>query len=144
MNVQFLNKLFGTLALLTNLIIYIPWTLDIIKTNGGVEGWGFMFLPLTFSFHLFILTGIFGWLRFENVNNKFVKTTLVTMLFLLGLLTFVNIGWATIIVLALIAIGFFALAVLTIQKKLAIEQTVLIVNIIGIVLMTTVKLLLNI
>ena len=144
MNIRILNKVFGTLVIVTNLFIYIPWTWEIIKTNGGGEGWGLLFLPLTFSFHLFILTGIFGWLRFENVNSKFVKTTLITILFLLGLLTFINIGWAIVTFLALITIGFFALAALTIQKKLAVEQTILIVNIIGTVLMTTVKFVLNV
>jgi hypothetical protein len=144
MNIRVLNKIFGALVILANLIIYIPWTWEIIKTNGGGEGWGLLFLPLTIGFHLFVLTGIFGWLRFESKNSKFVKTTLIAILFLLGFLSLINIGWVTITFLALITIGFFSFAVLTIQKKLTVERTILIVNIIGISLMATVKFLLNI
>jgi hypothetical protein len=144
MNIRVLNKIFGTLVILTNLIIYIPWTWKIIKTKGGEEGWGLLFLPLTFSFHLFVLTGIFGWLRFESANSKFVKTTLIAILFLLGLLTLINITWVKITFLALITIGLLTFAVLTIQKKLTVEWTILIVNIIGTLLMAAVKYLLNI
>jgi hypothetical protein len=143
MKIQVLNKLFGTLVILTNLIFYIPWTLEIITSKGGSEGWGLLFLPLTFCFHLFILTGIFGWLSIDKFNSKIVKATLMTILFLLGLLTIINIVWVAPAVIGLLIMVFFSLIGLTIHKKIKIEQTILLTNIIGILFMTTVKILLN-
>jgi hypothetical protein len=144
MKIQVLNKILGTLVILTNLIFYIPWTLEIIKSKGGGEGGGLLFLPLTFCFHLFFVTGIFGWLSIDRLNSKIVKVTLVTILFLLALLTIINIGWVAASILGLLILGFFSLIGMTIHKKIKIEQTLLLTNIIGILLMTLVKILLNI
>jgi hypothetical protein len=144
MKIQILNKIFGTLVILTNLIFYIPWTLEIIKSKGGGEGWGLLFLPLTFCFHLFIVTGIFGWLSVDRLNSKIVKVTIMTILFLIALLTIINIGWVAAAILGLVILGFFSLIGLTIHKKIKFELTLLLTNIIGILLMTSVKILLNI
>lgn len=144
MKIQVLNKIFGTLVILTNLIFFIPWTWEIIDSEGGEEGWGLLFLPLNFSFHLFIVTGVFGWLSADRLNTKFLKATIMTILFLLGLLSIINISWLTTAVIGLIIIVFFALIGLTMHKKLNIEQTLLFTNIIGVLLMTTAKKLLNI
>jgi hypothetical protein len=144
MKIQILNKVFGTLVILTNLIFYVPWTLEIFKSNGGGEGWGLLFLPLTFCFHLFIVTGFFGWLNVDRLNSKIVKTTIMIILFLLALLTIINIGWVATIILGLVILGFFFLIALTIHKKIKIEQTLLLTNIFGVFLMTSVKILLRI
>lgn len=144
MKLQVLNKIFGALVILINFIFFIPWTWKIIDTKGGKEGWGLLFLPLNFSFHLFIVTGVFGWLSTDKLNTKFAKATIMTILFLLGLLSIINISWLTTAIIGLIIIVFFALIGLTMHKKLNIEQTLLFTNIIGVLFMTTVKILLNI
>lgn len=144
MKIQVLNKILGTFVTLTNLIFYIPWTIEIIKSKGGGEGWGLIFLPLTLYFHLFIVTGIFGWLSVDRLNNKIVKATLMTILFLLGLLTIIFIGWVAVAIIGLIIVGYFSLVGLTIHKTIKIEQTLLLTNTIGLLLMTVVKILLNI
>lgn len=144
MKIQVLNKILGTLVILTNLIFYFPWTIEIIKSKGGGEGWGLIFLPLTFYFHLFIVTGIMGWLSIDRLSNKIVKVTLMTILFLLGLLTIIFIGWLAVAIVGLIIIGLFSLVGLTIHKTIKIEQTLLLTNIIGLLLMAAVKILLHI
>jgi len=144
MKTRGLNKILGTLVILINLVFYIPRTWKIIASAGGTEGWGLLLLPLTFFFHLFIVTGAFGWLRAERLNSKPIKATLMAVLFLQGLFTIVNIFWVRTAIIGVIALEFFALISLTIYKKLKIEQTLLIANITGLFLMSMVKILLRI
>jgi hypothetical protein len=143
MNFQLLNKISGTVAIILSLTIFTPWTWEIIKTGGGSEGWGLLFLPITICFHLFIITGIFAWLKPDLQNDKRVKTALIIILFVLGLLTIVSIGWVMTALVALLIVAFFALTGLTIHKKLRVEQTLLITNIIGSIIMATTKILLE-
>ena len=144
MKIQLLNKIFGTLVILTNLIFYIPLTLEIIGSKGGGGGWGLLFLPLTFCFHLFIVTGIFSWLSIDRLNRKPVKVIIMAILIFIGLLTIINMIWAKTVVIGIIIIGYFALIGLTIHKKVKIEQALLLTNLAGFLLMITVKQLLNI
>ncbi len=141
MKIQILNKIFGTLVILINLIFYIPCTFEIIKSKGGGEGLGLLFLPLTFCFHLFIVTGIFGWLSVDRLNSKIVKVTIITILFLIAMLTVITIGWVAAAILGLVILVFFSLIGLTIRKIIKIELTLLLTNIIGILFMTSVKIL---
>ena len=129
MKTRVLNKILGALVISINLVFYIPGTWKIIASAEGTEGWGLLLLPLTFFFHLFIVTGVFGWLRAERLNSKPIKATLMTVLFLQGLFTIVNIFWVRTAIIGVIAVEFFALIGLTIYKKLKIEQTLLIARV---------------
>ena len=81
-----------------------------------------------FCFHLFIVTGIFGWLSVERLNTKAIRVSLTVLMFLQAPISLVNV-----------IIGF-----LTIYKKIKIEQALLITNIIGFAIMVLVKIVMNI
>lgn len=112
-------------------------------TGGGNEGWGLIFLPTTFAFHLFIITGAFAFIDKERLNKKNFKTTLVTIWFLLSLITLINFGWIAILVMAIVTIVFFSLIGLTVHGKLNVEKSILITNSVGSTGMIATKLLLN-
>jgi hypothetical protein len=143
MNVQLLNKISGTIAIILNFTIFTPWTWEIIKTGGGDEGFDYMFLPLTISFHLFILTGIFAWLKSDIQNDRRVKTALIIILYILSLSTIVIIGWVMSVLVAISLVAFFPLTGLTNLKNLKVEQTLLKTNIIGSIIMSVSKILLE-
>lgn len=141
MNVQLLNKISGTIAIILNFTIFTPWTWEIIKTSGGDEGFNYMFLPLTISFHLFILTGIFAWLKSDLQNDKRVKIALIIVLYILSLSTILIIGLVMSVLFAISLVAFFPLTGLTNLKKINVEQTLLKTNVIGSIIMTISKIL---
>lgn len=138
-----INKIIGATTIGLNIFIYIPWTWEIIMTGGGNEGWGLIFLPTTFAFHLFIITGIFSFLDNERLNKKIFKTTLLSIWFLLSLITLINFGWIATLVMATVIIIFFSLIGLTVHRKLNIEKSILITNSVGSLGMIATQLLLN-
>jgi hypothetical protein len=131
------NKVFGLLAIGLNCFIYLPWSFEIITAGGGSEGWGLLFLPLTFTFHLFCITGLIGFLNKEAFNHKAVKLCLVMIWFLLFLLALISIRWEKVIWVMI----FLMLVVLTIHKRIRIECSVLLTNIFGSILMLVFKIL---
>lgn len=135
MYIHLLNKIVGSISIILNLIIFIPLTIEIIATGGGYQSWGIFLLPLTFSMHLFIITGIFAWLKPDSQNKKRVKTTLNSILILVGCMTLV-LGT---IISKVLSILFFALFGMTVYKKIRVEYILLIVNIIGSLLMILFK-----
>lgn len=133
MNVSLFNKIAGSLAILLNAFIYIPITVDIISTGGGYQGWGLLFLPLTFAVHSFLLTGVFAWLKPEIQDGKRVKVSIITMSVVLGLFTLIlrRIDFALL---------FLGLVGLIISKKIQVQQALLIMNCVGALIMIVVKL----
>lgn len=129
------NKIFGFLAIGLNCIIYLPWSFEIITTGGGSEGWGLLFLPLTFTFHLFCLTGLIGFFNKEAFSKKTVRLCLFLIWFLICLLALISIGWESVILFVI----FLLLVMLTIHKRIKIEHSVLLTNIFGSILMTVFK-----
>lgn len=138
-----INRIIGTTAIGLNIIIYIPLTWDIIKTGGGSEGFGLLILPTSLAFHLFIFTGVFAFIDNEKLSRRNYKVTLMTIWFLLCLITLINFGWITTIVVAIVIVTFFGLIGLTVHQKLNVEKSILITNAIGLLGMLVVQLLLN-
>lgn len=59
-----IHKFFGGLLVLINSLIYIPFTIEIICTNGGGYGIAYIFLPLTIFINSYTLTGLLAFIQF--------------------------------------------------------------------------------
>ena len=138
MNKVIYSKALGIISILLNIGFFVPWTIEIIKSDGGNMGWGYLFLPVTLCFHLFLITGFFSILNSKQLTKKGIKTTLFIILILLGLLTIVNFTWASTIMLVVLTIIFWSLIILLTNKRIEIRKTLNITNLIGSILMTIV------
>ena len=48
------NKIVGLLSVLLNFGFYLPYTITTVINSGGTWGFGYVFLPITFTMNLFI------------------------------------------------------------------------------------------
>ena len=62
------NWIISTLLILANLY-FLPLSFDIIKSTGGDFGYGLLFLPISLSINLFLITSIMTFKK--NFNSSF-------------------------------------------------------------------------
>lgn len=87
--ISILNRLLAAFVIASN-AYFLPTSLEIICTNGGPMGFGYMILPLIFLIHIVL---IFSTLTFrkksQNIPNYLLLKSL-TVLYILGLYFLIN------------------------------------------------------
>ena len=89
-----------------NAFYFLPYSIKIINTGGGPEGWTLLLLPITLSFNVFLISGPVLWIN-ENktVIYKFILYFSMTCLAVTGLMNVVfrnPFGIATVLLIILV------------------------------------------
>jgi hypothetical protein len=121
------NIIFSIAAVIFQSILIIPWTIATFKSDGGAEGWGYLFLPLTFSLHFLLLSSLTVLLTFKNEVLARRIYILTTFLAAIGTMLSFVYGVAIITFLSLTLI---LLATFTWTRKLRFDLSTLILNLI--------------
>ena len=133
MRLKNINIFLTVLILAFQCILIFPWTFQIIKSNGGAEGWGFFFLPLNFSLHFLMLSSLTVF--FTDKHEKLAKRLFSIMTTIAALLTIISFVYGVLFV-TLITFALFITVSLVVFKKLKLGYGTLIINLILLASMT--------
>lgn len=62
------NKVLGALILISNILFFIPQSVDVIKTNGGAMGFGWIAFPFLIFINLFTIPAILSFLKKKMIQ----------------------------------------------------------------------------
>ena len=83
-----ISRILGTTIILTNIIYFIPWTIDIIKSGGGSWGYGLILLPITGATHILLIPATMTWINKDEKQTGFMLTNILGTIWTLFWLTF--------------------------------------------------------
>ena len=83
-----ISRLLGIILITTNLIYFIPWTIEIVKSGGGSWGLGLLLLPITIATHILLVPATLTWINNDEKQNGFMLTNLLGTIWTLFWLTF--------------------------------------------------------
>ena len=71
MNYKIVNKIFGIVIIVSNLLLFIPLSIKNIYSGGGTMGFGLIAIPFLLIIHSFLIPAC---LAFKSKYNTFEQT----------------------------------------------------------------------
>lgn len=87
--ISILNRLLAAFVIASN-VYFLPTTLEIICTNGGPMGFGYMILPLIFPIHIVLIFSTLTFQKKSQHSTNYLLLNSLTVLYILGLYFLIN------------------------------------------------------